>query len=104
MCNLGGSHIGLMSQRNRFARGPIINRLCASLRAPEAARIFYFNEEAYCLQFGLNREERQAVKDRDFATLIVLGGHVAELDALAALSGLSTLEAIRLRRGIRILE
>jgi len=90
--------------RNIFARGQIINRLCASLRDPDARRRFCFNEEAYCLLFGLNREERQAVEDRDFATLIEMGAHVGELDALAALSGLNTLEALRLRCGLRILE
>jgi len=90
--------------RNIFARGQIINRLCASLRDPDARRRFCFNEEAYCLLFGLNREERQAVEDRDFATLIEMGAHVGELDALAALSGLNTLEALRLLCGLRILE
>ena len=90
--------------RNIFARGQIINRLCSSLRDPDARRRFCFNEEAYCLLFGLNREERQAVEDRDFATLIEMGAHVGELDALAALSGLNTLEALRLRCGLRILE
>lgn len=85
-------------------RGQKINRLCASLRDPDARQRFYFNENAYCLKFGLDREERQAVKDRDFATLVTLGAHLVELDVLAALSGLSALEAIRLRRGLRILD
>ena len=49
-------------------------------------------------------ENVQAVEDRDFATLIEMGAHVAELDGLAALSGLSTLEALRLRCALRILE
>jgi len=101
MCN---SLLSAPRLRNNFARGQIIDRLCASLRDPEARRRFHFNEEAYCLRFGLNREERQAVEDRDFATLIEMGAHVAELDGLAALSGLSTLEALRLRCGLRILE
>ena len=101
MCN---SLLSVPRPRNNFARGQIINRLCASLRDPDARRRFCFNEEAYCLLFVLNREERQAVEDRDFATLIEMGAHVAELDALAALSGLTTLEALRLRCGLRILE
>jgi len=101
MCN---SLLSAPRLRNNFARGQIINRLCASLRDPDASRRFYFNEEVYCLLFGLNREERQAVEDRDFATLIEMGAHVGELDALAALSGLNTLEALRLRCGLRILE
>jgi len=101
MCN---SLLSVPGLRNIFARGRIINRLCASLRDPDVSRRFHCNEDAYCLLFGLNREERQAVQDRDFATLIEMGAHVAELDALAALSGLNTLEALRLRCGLRILE
>lgn len=97
MCNIPISAVG---RRNSPARGQIIDRLCASLRDTVIRRRFYSNEEAYCLLFGLNREERQAIKDRDFVTLIEMGAHVAELDALAALSGLSTLEALRLRRGL----
>lgn len=85
-------------------RGQLINKVCASLRDVNARRRFYFNEDAYCLGFGLDREERQAVKDRDFATLVTQGAHVAELDVLAGLSGLSTLEAIRLRRGLHSLD
>jgi protocatechuate 4,5-dioxygenase alpha chain len=98
MCNVGGSFIGVTQLRDRFARGRIINRFCVSLREPNAQRIFSCNEGAYCLEFGLNREERQAVKDRDFETLVDMGGFVPELDSLAALSGLTTLQAIRMRR------
>jgi hypothetical protein len=96
--------VDVPQMRSRFLRGQYINRLCASLRHAHARQRFYFSEDEYCLEFGLDREERQAVKDRDFATLVTLGAHVVELDALAALSGLSTLEAIRLRRGLRNLD
>ena len=101
MCN---SSLGVIGLRADFARGRVINRLCASLRDPDTRRQFYFNEGEYCLFFGLNQVERQAVMDRDFVTLIQMWAHVVELDVLAALSGISTLEAIRLRRGHRILE
>jgi hypothetical protein len=84
---------------NRFQRGRIINRFCASLREQPAQRMFHFNEDAYCLRFGLNREEREAITGRDFVTLVDMGAYVAELEALAALSGLSVLQAIRTRRG-----
>jgi len=100
MCN-GISMIaaGGLERGPGFLRGARINRMCATLASPEARREFYFGEAAYCLRFGLNRQEREAVEDRDFVTLIGLGAHVRELDKLAALSGLNTLEAIRKRRG-----
>lgn len=82
--------------------GESINRLCSSLDDPDEQRRFYVNEDAYCLRFGLNKDERQAIKDRDFLTLIDLGGHVLHLDKLAALAGMSTIEAIRQRTGVSI--
>jgi hypothetical protein len=81
-------------------RGESINRLCRALADPAARHDFYLNEDAFCLRFGLDKTTRQAVKDRDYVALIDLGGHVAELDRLAALSGLNTLEAIRMRTGV----
>jgi protocatechuate 4,5-dioxygenase, alpha chain len=83
-------------------RGESINRLCRSLESPEERSRFYANEDAYCLRFGLRKDEREAIKDRDYLTLIDLGGHVAHLDKLAALTGLNTVEAIRLRTGVSI--
>jgi protocatechuate 4,5-dioxygenase alpha chain len=81
-------------------RGELINQLCGALADPAERRDFYLNEDAFCLRFGLDRTARLAVKDRDYLRLIDLGGHVAKLDQLAALSGLSTLEAIRMRTGV----
>lgn len=83
-------------------RGESINRLCHSLEDPTERSRFEANEDAYCIRFGLRKDERQAVRDRDFLTLIDLGGHVAELDKLAALSGVNTVEAIRKRTGVSI--
>src|SRR3569833_1394 len=100
MCNQSN----VTSMRSRFLRGRVINRLCASLSKVDARHRFYLNEDAYCLEFGLDREERQAVKDRDYSTLVEMGAHVLELDKLAGLSGLNTLQAIRMRRGPRSVE
>lgn len=83
-------------------RGESINRLCRSLEDPAERLRFDVNEDAYCLRFGLNKDERQAIRDRDFLTLIDLGGHVLQLDKLAALSGVNTIAAIEKRTDVCI--
>jgi protocatechuate 4,5-dioxygenase alpha chain len=100
MCSLTGSPGGLGVDANSFRRGAAINQLCSSIADPHARREFSVNEDAYCLCFGLNRDERQAVKDRDYVMLVRMGAQVAHLDILAALSGLTALEAIRKRSGV----
>ena len=99
MCN-GVLNPAIQASEPRSVRGKSINRLCSCLADAEERRQFHLNEDAYCLRFGLNENERQAIKDRDFLTLIDLGAHVVHLNELAALSGLSTLEAIRMRAGV----
>ena len=99
MCNgmsgisTGGALYGLPRH------GAAINRLCSALADPAERRQFWLNENAFCLRFGLDRTAREAIRDRDYARLIDLGGHVAQLDHLAALSGLTTLQAVQMRAG-----
>ncbi len=88
--------------RNGFLRGRAINSLCSSLENAAGRERFGANEEEYCLQFGLNKREREAVRKRDYLTLVDLGAHVVHLDKLAALSGMSTVEAIKSRTGLSI--
>jgi protocatechuate 4,5-dioxygenase, alpha chain len=92
--------VGSIDTVTQRRRGSAINLFCGTLDDPSSAREFLANEAAYCLRFGLDRAAQQAVRDRDFLALIHYGGHVGQLDKLAALSGLSTLTAIRKRRGL----
>jgi protocatechuate 4,5-dioxygenase, alpha chain len=103
MCNgISSIPIGRSVARNTYLRGRAINSLCSSLGNAAERERFRANEEEYCLAFGLHKHERQAVRDRDFLTLVELGAHVVHLEKLAALSGLSTVEAIRQRTGLSI--
>ena len=66
-------------------RGLRINRLCASLSEGGARQAFKRSENAYCLRFGLNREERGALMGRDFVRLIGLGVGFAGDDCVVGL-------------------
>src|SRR5262249_20748396 len=81
-------------------RGESINRLCRALADPVQRREFLRDEDAFCLRMGLDRTSRHAIRDRDYLRLIDLGGHVAQLDLLAALSGMNTLEALQKLSGV----
>ncbi len=103
MCNgISSIPIGRSVSRNGFLRGRAINGLCSSLDNAAARERFRENEEEYCLLFGLDRRERQAVRDRDYLTLVDLGAHVVHLDKLAALSGVKTVEALKRQAGLSI--
>jgi len=101
MCNgISSIPVGGMRARNAFQRARAINSLCSSLDNAAQRERFRADEEAYCLQFGLDKRERRAVLERDFLGLVDLGAHVVNLDKLAALSGLSTVEAIKRQTGL----
>ena len=46
-------------------RGYALNRMCYSFNRQENRRAFARDEAAYCTQFGLDREQRDAVKRRE---------------------------------------
>jgi len=101
MCHgMSSFPVGMSESSGLPRRGESINRLCRALTDPIQRRDFLLSEDAFCLRMGLDKMTRQAVRDRDYLRLIDLGGHVAQLDKLAALSGLTTLQAIEKRTGI----
>ncbi len=101
MCHgMSGFPRDISGSSGLHTRGESINRLCRALADPVQRREFLLGENAFCLRMGLDKISRQAVRDRDYLRLIDLGGHVAQLDKLAALSGLTTLQAIEKRTGV----
>jgi protocatechuate 4,5-dioxygenase, alpha chain len=79
-------------------RNPL-NAMSHSLAQPENLREFRRDEQAYCLRFGLNRQQRDAVRRRDFVAMIDAGGQLLYLDRLASALGLDTLESILRHQG-----
>lgn len=98
MSSLG---VGISGSSGLPRHGESINRLCRVLADPVQRREFLLAEDAFCLRMGLDKTARQAIRDRDYLRLIDLGGHVAQLDRLAALSGMNTLQAMEKTTGVR---
>jgi protocatechuate 4,5-dioxygenase, alpha chain len=74
---------------NAARRGYALNKMCFSFNDATNREAFRQDEEAYCRQFGLNAEQREAVRRRDVLALIAAGGNIYYLAKLAGIFGLN---------------
>jgi protocatechuate 4,5-dioxygenase alpha chain len=70
-------------------RGYALNRMCFSFNSADNRAAFLQDEDAYCRKYGLNAEQRAAVKSRNVLQLINAGGNVYYLAKLAGIFGLN---------------
>ena len=70
-------------------KGLALNRMCFSFNSADNRAAFLKDEDAYCQKFGLNDEQRAAVKSRDVLKMIEAGGNVYYLAKLAGIFGLN---------------
>ena len=57
-------------------RGYALNKLCYSLNQAEGRAAFLADEDAYCARYGLNDEERAAIRSRDKRKITAAGGNM----------------------------
>jgi protocatechuate 4,5-dioxygenase alpha chain len=70
-------------------KGYALNRMCFSFNSAENRAAFLKDEDAYCLKYGLNQEQRAAVRERNVLKMIAAGGNVYYLAKLAGIFGLN---------------
>jgi len=70
-------------------KGLAFNRMCFSFNSAENRAAFRKDEDAYCRKYGLNDEQRAAVKSRNVLKMIKAGGNVYYLAKLAGIFGLN---------------
>jgi protocatechuate 4,5-dioxygenase alpha chain len=69
-------------------KGYALNKMCFSFN-DAANRIAFLNDEdAYCARYGLNAEQREAIRNRNVLQLIAAGGNVYYLAKFAGIFGL----------------
>jgi len=73
----------------RARRGYALNRLCFSLNQRENRDALLRDEDAYCRQYGLNNEQREAVGSRNVEALLRAGGNICYLAKLAGCFGMN---------------
>jgi protocatechuate 4,5-dioxygenase, alpha chain len=70
-------------------KGLALNRMCYSFNSAENRAAFLKDEDGYCRKFGLNEQQRAAVKSRNVLAMIEAGGNVYYLAKLAGIFGLN---------------
>jgi len=83
-------------------KGYALNKMCFSFNAAENRAAFIADEEAYCRKFGLNAEQREAIKARDVLGLIAAGGNVYYLAKFAGIFGLNVQDLGALQTGMSV--
>jgi len=69
-------------------KGYALNKMCFSFNEAANREAFKADEEAYCAKYGLNDEQRAAIKARNVLQLIAAGGNVYYLAKFAGIFGL----------------
>ena len=73
----------------RMARkGYALNKMCYSFNDAANRAAFKQDEDAYCTRYGLNDQQRAAIKARNVLQLLDAGGNVYYLAKFAGIFGL----------------
>lgn len=70
-------------------KGYPLNKMCYSFNEAAARQEFLADEDAYCAKFGLNDEQKKAIKDRNALALLAAGGNIYYLAKFVGMLGLN---------------
>jgi protocatechuate 4,5-dioxygenase alpha chain len=70
-------------------KGYALNKMCYSFNSAENREAFLRDEEAYMEKYGLNAQQKSAVRARNVLDLIQAGGNIYYLAKFAGIFGLS---------------
>ena len=83
-------------------KGFALNRMCFSFNSAENRAAFLKDEEGYCRKFGLNAEQREAVRERNVLKMLAAGGNVYYLAKLAGIFGLGVQDIGAQQTGVSV--
>ncbi len=69
-------------------KGYALNKMCYSFNSAENREAFLKDQDAYCSQYGLNDQQRAAVKSLNVLQMIEAGGNAYFLAKLGGIFGL----------------
>ncbi|MBN8507613.1 MAG: protocatechuate 4,5-dioxygenase subunit alpha [Burkholderiales bacterium] len=69
-------------------KGYALNKMCFSFNDAANREAFKADEDGYCARYGLNAEQRAAIKARNVLQLLAAGGNVYYLAKFAGIFGL----------------
>jgi protocatechuate 4,5-dioxygenase, alpha chain len=70
-------------------KGYALNKMCYSFNEAANREAFLADEDAYCTKYGLNDQQRAAIKHRNVLELLEAGGNIYYLAKFAGIFGLS---------------
>ena len=70
-------------------RGYALNKMCYSFNDARNREEFLADEDAYCRKYGLDDEQREAIRKRNVLDLIAAGGNIYYLAKFAGIFRLS---------------
>jgi protocatechuate 4,5-dioxygenase alpha chain len=71
------------------SKGYALNAMCYSFNEAKNRQAFLDDEDAFCAKFGLNEQQREAVRQRNVLAMIAAGGNAYYLAKLAGIFGLN---------------
>lgn len=83
-------------------KGYALNRMCFSFNSAGNRKRFLADEDAYCAEYGLNAQQREAVRHRNVLELIGAGGNIYYLAKLAGIFGLNVQDIGAQQTGISV--
>lgn len=66
-------------------KGYALNKMCFSFNDRANRDAFLADEEAYCAKYGLNPQQREAIRERNVLQLIAAGGNAYYLAKFAGI-------------------
>ena len=69
-------------------KGYALNKMCYSFNEAANREAFVRDEDAYCAKYGLNAQQREAIRARNVLQLIETGGNAYYLAKFAGIFGL----------------
>jgi len=69
-------------------KGYALNKMCYSFNDASNREAFVRGEDAYCARYGLNAQQREAIRARNVLQLIEAGGNAYYLAKFAGIFGL----------------
>ena len=69
-------------------KGYALNKMCYSFNDDANRQAFVADEDAYCAKYGLNTQQREAIRARNVLQLIAAGGNAYYLAKFAGIFGL----------------
>jgi protocatechuate 4,5-dioxygenase alpha chain len=85
-------------------KGYALNKMCYSFNKAENREAFLADEEAYMDKYGLNDQQKQAIRDKVVLDMIKAGGNIYYLAKFAGIFGLNVQDVGAQQTGVTVEE